>query len=279
MEKLFPECSFPEQPIFITFAKSYTMKKIAFITGASAGFGKATALLLARNSFNVIITGRRSEKLKEVEKQIREQSPADVLSLTFDVRKMDEVSEAIDTLDEQWRNIDVLVNNAGLAAGLHRIDEGLVDDWEQMIDTNVKGLLYMTRKIAPGMVKRKSGHIVNIGSIAGKEVYEKGNVYCASKHAVDALTKGMRIDLVDFGIKVTSINPGAAETEFSMVRFKGDKEKADAVYNGFTPLYEDDIAEAVLFAVNRPAHVNINEMLIMPTAQANSSKLVRKQDT
>lgn len=257
--------------------KVYEMNKTALITGASAGFGKAIAILLAKNNYNVIITGRRSEALKKLEELIRKETSVDVLCLPFDIRKQEEVSKAIDSLSGNWSEVDILVNNAGLAAGLHRIDEGKLEDWEQMIDTNVKGLLYISRKIAPMMVKRKSGHIINIGSIAGKEVYEKGNVYCATKHAVDALTKGMRTDLVDFGIKVTSINPGAAETEFSLVRFKGDKEKADAVYDGFTPLYADDIAEAVLFVVSRPAHVNINEMLIMPTAQASSSKLVRRK--
>lgn len=252
------------------------MKKIALITGATSGIGRATAIVLAENNFNVILTGRRVELLAKLEKTISEKSDAKVKTLCFDVRNLDEVQSAIASLGEKWKNIDVLVNNAGLAAGLGPIDKGEIDDWEQMIDTNVKGLLYMTRTIAPGMVERNSGHIINIGSIAGKEVYGNGNVYCGTKHAVDAITKGTRIDLVEHKVKVTSINPGAVETEFSMVRFKGDKEKADSVYNGFTPLYAQDIAEALLFAVTRPPHVNINDMLIMPTAQANATTIDKK---
>jgi len=252
------------------------MRKIALITGASSGIGKASAKLLAQNNFDVIISGRRSSQLRNVESEIRKESGADVLSLVFDVRNKDEVAQAINSLQGKWKNIDVLVNNAGLAAGLNHIQEGDLNDWEQMIDTNVKGLLFMTRAITPGMVQRNSGHIVNIGSIAGKEVYEKGNVYCATKFAVDALSKGMRIDLAEHAVKVTAINPGAVETEFSLVRFKGDQEKAKNVYAGFTPLNENDIAEALLFVVSRPAHVNIDDMLIMPTAQASASRIIRK---
>lgn len=252
------------------------MKKIALITGATSGIGRATAKILAENSYDIIITGRRENKLQELKKEIEEDSGSDVLSVCFDVRNKDDVKKAVDSLEDKWQKIDVLVNNAGLAAGLAKIHEGSIDDWEQMIDTNIKGLLYMTRAVSPIMVSRNSGHIINIGSIAGKEVYENGNVYCGTKHAVDALTKGSRIDLVDYNIKVTSINPGAADTEFSTVRFKGDKEKADSVYKGYTPLYEQDIAEAILFALTRPPHVNINELIIMPTAQANTTKLVRK---
>lgn len=249
---------------------------IALITGATAGIGRATAKILATNGYDVIITGRREEFLLSLEKEIRENSNARVLSLCFDVRNHQEVKNRLETLDGKWRSIDILVNNAGLASGLNPIHQGDLDDWEKMIDTNVKGLLYVTRSVAPGMVERNSGHIINIGSIAAREVYEKGNVYCATKHAVDALNKGMRIDLVEHNIRVTAIHPGAAETEFSIVRFHGDKEKADKVYEGFTPLYEDDIAEAVLFAVTRPPHVNINDMVIMPTAQANISKTIKK---
>jgi len=252
------------------------MRKIALITGATSGIGRATARLLAANEFDVIITGRRKKKLDELEKTIKSESGADVLSLCFDVRKHSEVSDTIGHLKGKWKEVDVLVNNAGLASGLNHIHEGNIDDWEKMIDTNVKGLLYVTRVIAPGMAGRNSGHIINIGSIAGKEVYENGNVYCATKHAVDALTKGMRIDLVEHGIKVTAINPGAVETEFSIVRFHGDKSRADKVYDGFTPLYENDIAEAILFAVTRPPHVNINDMIIMATAQASATKIHKK---
>jgi 3-hydroxy acid dehydrogenase/malonic semialdehyde reductase len=252
------------------------MKAIAIITGASSGIGRASAEILARNDFDIIITGRRIEKLEELEKQIRLKTEADVLSLAFDIRDQDAVSKACAQLTGKWEDVDVLVNNAGLAAGLSHIHEGSVDDWEQMIDTNIKGLLYMTRMISPGMVKRQKGHIINIGSIAGKEAYEKGNVYNATKFAVDGLTQGMRIDLVDHGIKVTSIDPGAVETEFSLVRFKGDSNMADQVYDGYTPLYAEDIAEAILFVVTRPPHVNIDDMLIMPTAQARSRKFNRK---
>jgi NADP-dependent 3-hydroxy acid dehydrogenase YdfG len=252
------------------------MRPIAIITGASAGFGRATAIALARNNYDVVITGRRSEKLETVEEAIRSKTDADVLSLTFDIRDKEAVKEACEKLTGKWEAIDVLVNNAGLAAGMSLIHEGNVDDWEQMIDTNIKGLLYITRLITPGMVKREKGHIINIGSIAGKEAYENGNVYNASKFAVDGLTQAMRIDLVDFGIKVTAINPGAAETEFSLVRFKGDQEQADKVYEGFTPLYAEDIAEAILFTVTRPPHVNIDDMIIMPAAQARSRKINRK---
>lgn len=253
------------------------MRPIAIITGATAGFGRATAMALARNSYDVIITGRRSEKLEKVEEEIRSKTDADVLSLNFDIRAREEVQDACAKLVGKWENIDLLVNNAGLAAGLSLIHEGSMEDWEQMIDTNIKGLLYMTRLITPGMVKRKKGHIINIGSIAGKEAYEKGNVYNASKFAVDGLTQAMRIDLVDYGIKVSAINPGAAETEFSLVRFKGDREQADQVYEGFIPLYAEDIAEAILFVANRPPHVNIDDLIIMPAAQARSRKINRKK--
>lgn len=253
------------------------MNKTALITGATSGIGRAVAKKLAQNGYNIIITGRRSNLLEALKNEISKEVPGiEVLALNFDVRKQKEVSEAINGLPEKWSKIDVLVNNAGLAAGLDPIHEGSIDDWEQMIDTNVKGLLYITRCVTPSMVKNKSGHIINLGSIAGKEVYENGNVYCATKHAVDALTKGMRIDLLPYNIKVTSIDPGMVETEFSMVRFKGDKKRSDKVYEGLTPLGADDIADAILFVVTRPPHVNINDMIIMPTAQANSVKTFRK---
>jgi hypothetical protein len=252
------------------------MNRIAIITGASSGIGRATAQILAENEFDVVITGRRSAQLESLEKKIRSGTASDVLPLVFDIRDRKAVEEAVEKLEGKWRDVDLLVNNAGLAAGLSHIQEGDVEDWEQMIDTNVKGLLYITRLISPGMVERGRGHIINIGSIAGKEAYEKGNVYNATKFAVDGLTRAMRIDLVEHGIKVTSVNPGAAETEFSMVRFKGDEQRASKVYEGFTPLYAEDIAEAILFAVTRPPHVNIEDLTIMATAQASATKIARK---
>jgi 3-hydroxy acid dehydrogenase / malonic semialdehyde reductase len=252
------------------------MRSIAIITGATAGIGRATAIALARNNYDVVITGRRSEKLDNVEEEIRSKTEADVLSLTFDIRDLKAVNKACEQLKGKWENVDVLVNNAGLAAGLSHIHEGSLEDWEQMIDTNIKGLLYITRMVTPGMVRRGKGHLINLGSIAGKEAYEKGNVYNATKFAVDGLTQGMRIDLVEHGIKVTAIHPGAVETEFSLVRFKWDQEESNKVYEGFTPLYAEDVAEAVLFAVTRPPHVNIDDLIIMPAAQARSRKIIRK---
>jgi len=252
------------------------MKRIALVTGATSGIGEATALLLARNDFNVIITGRRGPLLKKVRKKIESETAAEVIELCFDIREHSEVIRALDTIPDDWKKIDVLVNNAGLAAGLDHINEGKLEDWEQMIDTNIKGLLYITREISGWMIRQGSGHIINIGSVAGKEVYDKGNVYCATKFAVDALSRGMRIDLVQHNIKVTCIAPGMVETEFSLVRFKGDKKWANKVYEGLKPLCAEDIAEAILFAITRPPHVNINEMLIMPTAQANATVIHRK---
>ncbi|HTL80505.1 MAG TPA: SDR family oxidoreductase [Bacteroidia bacterium] len=249
---------------------------IAFITGASAGFGKAIAEKFAANGWNVIVTGRRKVRVDVLARQLKEKYNVNTLALSFDVRNNDEVKKAVASLEGEWKNIDLLVNNAGLAAGLSPIQEGSLDDWEQMIDTNVKGLLYVTRCIAPLMIERKSGHIINIGSIAGKEVYANGNVYCATKHAVDALTKAMRVDMVQHNIRVTQIAPGMAETEFSLVRFKGDEEKAKTVYKGLTPLSAEDIAETAWWVASRPAHVNINDIVIMPTAQANSTTVVRK---
>ena len=246
------------------------MSKIALITGATSGIGKSTALKLAENGFDVIITGRRQELLDELNNLILSKNVR-VLSLCFDVRNDDQVKQNLCNLPEEWKNIDVLINNAGLAAGLSTLQEGDMDDWERMIDTNVKGLLYVTRNIVAQMVERGKGQIINIGSIAGKEVYPNGNVYCATKHAVDALTKGMRMDLLPKGIKVSQICPGAVETEFFLVRFHGDKTRADKVYEGFENLIADDIAECILFCVTRPPHVNINDMIVMPTAQASSS--------
>ncbi|MFP4041724.1 MAG: SDR family NAD(P)-dependent oxidoreductase [Bacteroidales bacterium] len=246
------------------------MNQIALITGATAGIGYATALKLAENGFNLIITGRREERLKKLKSEIENKHNIKIYSLCFDIRNKDEVFNTIDGLPDEWKNIDILVNNAGLAAGLETIQEGDIEDWERMIDTNVKGLLYITRKVAPYMVDKEKGHIINVGSIAGKEVYKNGNVYCATKHAVDALTKGMRIDMLHKNIKVTQIAPGMVETEFSLVRFKGDKEKAEKAYQGFTPLTGDDVAEIILFAVTRPPHVNLNDIVITATEQANS---------
>lgn len=247
------------------------MKKTALITGATSGLGKAIALRLAKEGYNVIITGRRKEKLEDLEKEIEVKYEAKVLSLSFDVRSYKDVEEAISGLPAEWNQIDILVNNAGLAVGLDPIHQGVVDDWERMIDTNVKGLLYVTRVVSPNMVARKSGHIINIGSIAGKGVYPNGVVYCATKHAVDALSLGMRMDFLPYNIRVTQICPGAVETEFSIVRFKGDKSRADQVYTGYENLVADDIAEAVCYAVSQPAHVDIQDMVVMPTAQATGN--------
>ncbi len=252
------------------------MNKIALITGSTSGIGEATAFLLAKNDFDVIITGRRKDLLEKVRNKIEVETTARVCALCFDIRKHSEVIKAVQSIPDNRKKIDVLVNNAGLAAGLDHIQEGNLEDWEQMIDTNIKGLLYITKEIAPWMIVNGSGHIINIGSIAGKEVYEKGNVYCATKSAVDALSRGMRIDLVKHNIKVTCIAPGMVETEFSMVRFKGDSARTARVYEGVTPLNAEDIAQAILFAVTRPPHVNIDEILIMPTAQASATIINRK---
>jgi NADP-dependent 3-hydroxy acid dehydrogenase YdfG len=243
------------------------MRKIALITGATAGIGEATALLFAENGIDVIITGRREERLSVLKNKI-EAKNVQALALCFDVRDEAQVKTALASLPDEWKNIDILVNNAGLAAGLSTIQEGDTDDWNRMIDTNVKGLLYVTRHIAPAMAARKRGHIINIGSIAGKEVYANGNVYCATKHAVDALTKATRIDLLPHNVRVTQICPGAVETEFSIVRFHGDKQRADKVYEGFESLVADDVADCVWFAVSRPNHVNISDMVVVPAAQA-----------
>jgi NADP-dependent 3-hydroxy acid dehydrogenase YdfG len=245
------------------------MKKTIFITGATSGFGKACAEKFAQNRHRLILTGRRSDRLSIEAENLLQKYGADVLTLNFDVRDRNAVKIAIENLPEEWKNIDVLINNAGLAAGSDPIQDGNIDDWEAMIDTNVKGLLYVTKSIFPLLLKSECPHIVNIGSIAGKEVYAKGNVYCASKFAVDALTRGMRIDMLSHGIKVSQIAPGAAETEFSQVRFKGDLDAAANVYKGFAPLQAEDIANAVEWVTSLPLHVNINDLVIMPTAQAS----------
>jgi len=249
---------------------------IAFITGTTAGIGKATAELFAKNGYNIIITGRRKERLEALSKQLESTYKVDVLSLNFDVRKLAEVEAAINSIPENWKQINVLVNNAGLAVGLGPIQEGIIDDWERMIDTNIKGLLYITRNTAPIMIKNGYGHIINVGSIAGKEVYANGNVYCATKHAVDALNKAMRIDMLPHNIKVTGIHPGMVETEFSIVRYKGDEERAKNVYKGLQPLTAEDVADTIYWAASRPAHVNISDVIITPTVQANATNTIRK---
>lgn len=248
--------------------------KTALITGASSGIGYATAELFAENNINVIICGRRTEKLDELEAKINKK--VKVLKLVFDIKNKQDVFTAINSIPEEWKNIDILINNAGNAHGLSSIQDGDTKDWDNMIDTNVKGLLYVSKAVMPLMISNKKGHIINIGSIAGKEVYPQGNVYNASKFAVDALNNAMRIDLNKEGIKVSSINPGAVETDFSVVRFKGDKERADKVYQGFQPLIAEDIAETILYVVNCPAHVNISDLTILPTDQASATIINKK---
>ncbi len=244
------------------------------ITGATSGIGKATATLLAKEGFNLIICGRRKKRLKALKEELEKFTKVYVSS--FDIRDKLAVTEAVESIPKEFSPIDILINNAGNAHGMDTIDNGDIDDWDAMLDINVKGLLYISKAILPQMVERKSGHIINIGSTAGKEVYPKGNVYCASKHAVDAINKGMRIDLNAYGIRVGAINPGLVETEFSDVRFKGDTEKAEKVYQGYQPLQPEDIADIIHFTITRPYHVNIADLVVMPTAQA-SSTIVRKE--
>ncbi|WP_370089444.1 SDR family NAD(P)-dependent oxidoreductase [Ekhidna sp.] len=244
---------------------------IALITGATSGIGEATARVLSKN-YRLIICGRRKDRLEKLQSELA----CDSKILSFDVRDKETVFTSIESLPADWKEIDVLVNNAGNAHGLDLIQDGNPDDWDAMMDINVKGLLYVSKAIIPGMVARKKGHIVNVSSIAGLEVYTRGNVYCASKHAVDALTKGMRMDLNEHGIKVTSIDPGLVETEFSEVRFKGDTEKASKVYQNYTPLKAIDVAETIEFVLNRPAHVMIGDLLILPTDQASSTIVNKK---
>ncbi len=252
------------------------MNKIVMITGATAGFGRATAEIFAKNEYNIIITGRRKERLDELEKELLKTGKIKVLSLNFDVRNPEQVNSAVNTLPAEWKSIDILVNNAGLAVGMDHIDKGNIDDWERMIDTNMKGLLYVTRAVAPLMVARDKGHIFNIGSIAGKDAYENGNVYCASKAAVASLSKSMRIDLLKHNIKVTHIAPGMAETEFSIVRFKGDSEKANSIYKGIDALSGDDIASIIFYCATLPDHVCINDLEVTPTQQASVVHNFRK---
>lgn len=242
------------------------MVKTVLITGATSGFGEAAVRIFAENNYRLILTGRRVERLEKIKKEL----DTEVLTLCFDVRNKKSVTEAINSLPTEWQNVDVLINNAGLASGLDKIQNGNLDDWDKMIDTNVKGLLYVSNAIIPLMKARSSGHIINIGSTAGKEVYEKGNVYCASKHAVDAISKGMRIDLLECGIKVSQICPGAAETEFSEVRFHQDKEKAKAAYNGYTPMTAEDVAGIIYYVATLPQNLCINDLVVTSLAQANS---------
>lgn len=255
------------------------MRKTVLITGATSGIGEATAIKFAEASDRLIVTGRRKDRLDELTEHLVTSYDVEVLPLCFDVRVKSDVEKHLGNLPDEWKKIDILVNNAGLAVGLGHIDEGETDDWDRMIDTNVKGLLYVTRVIAPGMVSRGSGHIINIASIAGKDVYENGSVYCASKHAVDALSRAMRIDLLKHGIKVTNIAPGMVETEFSLVRFKGDNERASAVYTGIQPLRGEDIAAAIHYCTSLPDHVCINDLVITPKYQANATYSYKKQAT
>tara|TARA_B100000508_G_scaffold141092_1_gene146409 strand:- start:66331 stop:67083 length:753 start_codon:yes stop_codon:yes gene_type:complete len=249
--------------------------KTALITGATSGIGKATAIRLASEGFRLILTGRRQDRLDELSQELSKKT--EVFTLKFDVRDKDEVKKSIDSIPVGFDTIDVLVNNAGNAHGLDKIQQGSLEDWDNMIDINVKGLLYVSRAILPKMIDQGKGHIINIGSTAGKEVYPNGNVYCASKHAVDAINQGMRMDLNEHGIRVGAVNPGLVETEFSEVRFKGDKERAANVYKGFDPLKPEDIADIIHFVVTRPYHVNIADLVVMPTAQASSTIVNKKQ--
>jgi 3-hydroxy acid dehydrogenase / malonic semialdehyde reductase len=246
------------------------MKKIILITGATSGFGKAITYTFAAAGWNCIITGRRKDRLETIATDLQTKYAIQVLSLVFDVQDRKTVTDTLNHLPEEWQAIDVLVNNAGLALGRDSFENANLDDWDTMMDTNVKGLMYVTKAIIPFMISRKKGHIINIGSTAGKEVYKDGNAYCASKHAVDAISKAMRIDLLPHRIKVTAIHPGAAETEFSIVRFKGDASKADAVYDGYQALQPEDIANITYYTATLPEHVCINDLVVTCTSQANS---------
>lgn len=246
------------------------MSKIVCVTGATSGIGRATAEIFAANGYNLIITGRRKELLEQLGEELVKKYGIDLMALNFDVRSNEAVNKAFDSLPEGWKAIDILVNNAGLAVGLGPIQEGVIDDWERMIDTNIKGLLYVSRKVLPWLVERKQGHVFNIASIAGKETYLNGNVYCATKTAVDSLSRAMRMDMVPYGIKVTNVAPGAVETEFSIVRFKGDQQRADNVYKGYEPLTGKDIADTIYYVATMPDHVCINDLVITPKAQASA---------
>lgn len=249
--------------------------KIALVTGATSGIGKSTAITLAKNGYDVIITGRRQDRLDALKQELI--ASTDVLTLCFDVRNQDDVFNAIQSLSGKWKNIDVLVNNAGLAVGLGPVHDGVIDDWNRMIDTNIKGVLYMLKAVSPLMIRRNEGHIINISSIAAKEIYPNGNVYCGTKHALDSITGSIRMELLPYHIRVTTINPGMVETEFSLVRFKGDEERADNVYKNVKPLTADDVADVILYSVNCPSHMNLHEVVVMPSAQA-TVRMVRKND-
>ncbi len=248
------------------------------VTGATSGFGKAIAKKFASHQWNCIITGRRKEKLEALADELKNKYNSKILTLVFDVQNREEVEEHLGQLPAEWKDIDILVNNAGLALGKESFDKANLDDWDTMINTNIKGLLYVSKAVVPYMTERGKGHIINIGSIAGKEVYPGGNVYCATKHAVDAISQAMRIDLVSHKIKVTAIHPGAAKTEFSTVRFKGDEEKVAQTYTGFTPLSAEDIADIVYYCGTLPAHVCINDLVVTPTAQANATIFHREKN-
>lgn len=244
--------------------------KTVFITGATSGIGLACAWKFAYENYRLILCGRREERLMKISEEIVKDTGTEVLALTLDVRNKEDVYQKIQDLPEDWQKIDLLINNAGLARGMTRIFEGVEQDWEEMIETNIKGLLYVSKAVIKDMINRKSGQIINIGSIAGKQTYDKGNVYCATKHAVESLTEAMRMELLPYSIKVTLLNPGAVNTEFSEVRYRGDKKMAERVYDGFQPLKAEDIANCALFCAQLPDHVNINDMLVMPTSQANA---------
>jgi serine 3-dehydrogenase len=255
----------------------YSLKnKVVFITGASSGIGRSCVRVFVGTGAKLILAARRLQRLEELAVELKRKPGQDILLLTVDVRDQPAVERAVNGLPAEWAAIDVLVNNAGLSRGLDKLHEGKLDDWEEMIDVNIKGLLYVSRAVIPGMVKRGRGHVINIGSLAGHEVYRGGNVYCATKFAVDALSKGMRLDLSGTGLRVSQVSPGMVETEFSLVRFRGDSERAGKVYQGLTPLSPDDIADAVVYCATRLPHVNISEMIVMPTAQASATMVHRK---
>lgn len=251
--------------------------KIVFITGASSGIGAACAAQFAKAGAKLLLCARRIDPLVQLAAKLQSEYSSEIHTFQLDVRQSVEVKKAITSLPQPWKKVDILVNNAGLAAGLDAVQDGNIQDWEDMIDTNIKGVLYVTNEIIPQMIRHGSGHIINIGSIAGHDVYPKGAVYCATKHALDALTKGFRQDLLEKKIKVSTVDPGAVETNFSMVRFKGDKERAAAVYQGMQPLTPDDVADAVLYCASRPPHVNIGQIVILPTDQASARMIERSR--
>jgi 3-hydroxy acid dehydrogenase/malonic semialdehyde reductase len=258
-----------------TAGSAILKNKLVFITGASSGIGRASAIAFAAEGARLLLCARRADRLAELKARLEKEFHASVYSFVLDVRDREAVDRSMNALPEDWKKIDILLNNAGLSRGLDKLQEGLIDDWDEMIDTNVKGLLYVTRKIVPGMIERGSGHIINIGSIAGHEVYPRGNVYCASKFAVDAITQGLRLDLVDTPLRVTGIDPGLVETEFSEVRFHGDKERAKTVYKGIEPLKPEDIAETIVWCASRPPHVQIADVIIFPTHQSSAAVVHR----